>query len=69
MSSVCLGSMNWSYDWDDTPDLVVVVRCRDCRYGRASLDGENVVCHGEVHPRNWYCASGKEKPNEEATKN
>lgn len=49
---------------NEPSDLVEVVRCKDCRYGRPSIEGDRIVCHGEYHSKTWYCPLGKERGNE-----
>ena len=51
-------------------DMVEVVRCKDCIYGKSANDG-TVFCRADtIHvqsvwrPQNWFCASGKRNEDE-----
>lgn len=50
---------------ENIPDLVEVVRCEKCRWGRELPfplnTGETIECGGRYHEGNWYCADGVSK--------
>ena len=54
----------------DEKDMVNVVRCKDCDFGKHCQNGKHelsVECHNpeklaiEVHTPDWFCADGERK--------
>lgn len=55
----------WCDSFKDKADVVEVVRCKDCVYGRPYGDQEEyIMCEDSwdlAHPRNHFCSYGKRK--------
>ena len=57
-----IGNMRaFVYDVVPTADVVEVVRCKDCEYGKPK--GECFYCtyEGHIHTDEFYCAHGEKK--------
>lgn len=53
---------------DNLPDLVAVVRCKDCKHGKPQMGEIYCEAHEEIgydpeptHPLCWFCADGEPK--------
>lgn len=56
------------YPREGGADLVAVVRCKDCRWGREACG--NIECRvdinlpSEYHGYDWYCPNGERRDDE-----
>lgn len=69
-STVCIKPLNGASGYIPEvvhgPDVVPVVRCRECKFLHlSSLEkwcwNENSICYAGKVTNNWYCADGKRK--------
>ena len=52
---------HWGYDKDKQPDIVEVVRCRNCRWGSYDELLNVYWCDGVAHTDDFFCANGRKK--------
>ena len=52
---------HWGYDKDKQPDIVEVVRCRNCRWGHYDELLNVYWCDEVAHTDDFFCANGRKK--------
>jgi len=58
------GKDHWGYDKENKPDIVEVVRCRNCVYGHYDRILCLYWCGGVPHSADFFCAMGKRISND-----
>ena len=50
---------HWGYETESKPDIVEVVRCRDCRWGRYDELLHVYWCQGITRDADFFCKFGE----------
>lgn len=57
---------HWGYDNEKKPDIVEVVRCKNCKYSHYDELLHYYWCNGSCHNAMWFCANGERRKEDEA---
>lgn len=42
-------------------NMVIIVRCKECKHGTPGACGDGIDCDGVWHNDDWFCADGEPK--------